>query len=709
VDIEAGESPQHARDAALLRGRVAILYALSQHYLFLPFVALCMAASLLERHTALPLLAVPFVLLIIATLASSRLKAAYDKRNPADNPAVWAERYTIMSGVTGMVWGIGAVIWFVPGSFSAQAYLVLAFLGMSATEFLARAAYRPAYLAHAVGSLLPLIVLLMLDGGLYQMLSANLVMFFGGVLYGYSAKAVELLQESILLRHDNAELIRRLSEEKHAAELGRDVAQASERIKSAFISNISHELRTPLNAILGMAQLLERSDLEKAQRDHVKVLLEGGRGLKTLLDDVIALAQQTDAPIASPEEGSDASQAARTVVRLLQPNAWEKRLRLSFNVAPGLPRAAADPRLLRRVLLKLVGNAIRFTERGAIEIVLDADIDETGRQRVRFVVTDTGPGIPHHLLATIFEPFAKTEETYAARHAGTGVGLAVAKRLVESVGGTIGVESEPGMGASFWITVPVVHRAKASDKAQETIAPPRDLALLLYLPDDAMRASIEALLSPFGNALTVATTLAQAATISARGGFSLIISAASTAGALAATPGQRTPILALLTDEEHQPDGANGTLRWPTDPDALYAAIIAMTERSAKSAEITNEDRLQAAIDAKAMAELEKTLGLTTLIDILQSYLQTAEELATALLSASDKEDWSQAGRLAQDFAGAAGALGLGALAASARLLAQSARDGAKDYTLSLATDEVLAEHRHVREALTRLYPDLSA
>jgi HPt (histidine-containing phosphotransfer) domain-containing protein len=121
------------------------------------------------------------------------------------------------------------------------------------------------------------------------------------------------------------------------------------------------------------------------------------------------------------------------------------------------------------------------------------------------------------------------------------------------------------------------------------------------------------------------------------------------------------------------------------------------------------DDAMDAAIDAKAIAELEKSLGFKTLIDILQSYLHTGEELATSLSAASDKEDWGQAGRLAQDFAGAAGGLGLTALTAAARLLAQGARDGANDQTLSTATDDVLSEHRRVREALRRLYPDLSA
>ncbi len=155
--IEPRANQSILRDQALLRDRIAILYALSDHYLFLPFAALCMAASLVGPHAVLSYAATPFILLIAITVVGGRLKAAYDRRKPGDDPAPWASRYTILSGVSGLAWGVGAIIWFVPGSFPAQAYLVLAFLGMSATEFVCRAAYRPAYLTHAAGSLLPFV------------------------------------------------------------------------------------------------------------------------------------------------------------------------------------------------------------------------------------------------------------------------------------------------------------------------------------------------------------------------------------------------------------------------------------------------------------------------------------------------------------------------------------------------------------------------
>jgi signal transduction histidine kinase/HPt (histidine-containing phosphotransfer) domain-containing protein len=710
VTIEGGENHPLSKQDALLSGRVAILYALSRYSLFLPFASLCMAACLMERPKSVALAIAPLFLLVGAALCAHRLRAYYDRRGENQDPRLWAYRYTILSGIAGGIWGAGAFVWFVPGSFPAQAYLVLAFLGVSAVEFVARAAYRPAYLAHAAGSLVPLAALLIHEGGTYQMLTAVLVLFFGGTLYNYSGRVAELLDESILLRHDNAGLIRRLSEEKQAAERIRDAAQASERAKSAFVANISHELRTPLNAILGMAQLLERSDLVKAQRDHVKVLLESSRGLKTLLDDIIALSQETAEPSPSADEGCDAAQAVRTVARLLQPNAWEKRLRLSINIAPGLPRAAADPRLFRRVVLKLAGNAIKFTERGNIEMALDTVSDAAGASCVRFTVTDTGPGIPHHLLATIIEPFTKNDDSYATRNTGAGIGLAVAKRLIESIGGAIGVESEPGMGARFWIEIPTVTSATIEECASEDhAAPPSGLSLLAYLPDETMRSSIERLLTPFGNSISRADTLAESITMSARGSYALILAAAANVDAFAAVPGQRTPILALATAEERHPGGADAVLRWPSAPNALYAAITAVTGDGARPSENLKEDHIEAAIDAKAISDLEKSLGFKTLIDILQSYMHTADELAAALSATSDKEDWSQAGRLAQDFAGAAGGLGLSALTAAARLLAQGARDGADDSTLFTAAEGVLSEHSRVREALRRLYPDLAA
>jgi HPt (histidine-containing phosphotransfer) domain-containing protein len=235
------------------------------------------------------------------------------------------------------------------------------------------------------------------------------------------------------------------------------------------------------------------------------------------------------------------------------------------------------------------------------------------------------------------------------------------------------------------------------------------VSVLVHAPDEPVRAQIQNLLSPFGNRLTFAPTLAEATALAGRGGFAVIISIASGLDALIATPGLRTPVVALMTKPGRPPEAADASVRWPAPASALYRAINTVLGAADDGAAGEASDAVDAAIDAKAFAELEKSLGFKTLIDILQSYLTTAEELATALNHALEQEDWTQAGKLAQDIAGAAGGLGLSALTSAARSLAQGAREGTQTDNLSEAGHSVLSQHARVREALRRLYPDLAA
>lgn len=237
-----------AEQRALLNGRVAVLYASSQYFLALPFAAQCMAAVIAHAPVHLWLSLMPFVFQIATTITGNRLKAAYDRRPPKDDPVTWLRRYMILSGVDGATWGFGAVVWFVPGAFHEQAYLCLAFLGMTVTEFLVRSAYRPAYLLHAATSLGPLALLLFLEGSAHAMLTSVLVLFFGGVLYSYCEVIGNLIDDSVLLRHDNPQIVIRPSHKKHEAAT-------------------HHERHTPRTAIIGLAQLFARVKLEQTRRD----------------------------------------------------------------------------------------------------------------------------------------------------------------------------------------------------------------------------------------------------------------------------------------------------------------------------------------------------------------------------------------------------------------------------------------------------------
>ena len=701
--IEGGEDR-----AAVFAGRIDILFALGRHYLSLPFAALCIPATLFAGRDPGWLPMMPLMLQITVVIAAEQLTTAYKKRNRADDPRFWAWRYTFVSAIAGATWGVGVLFWFVRDSFPAQAYLVIAFLGMTATEFIARSAYRPAYLVHALFSLGPLVAVLLLAGGLYQVLTAVLVTLFGAVLFTYCKGMARLLDESIFLKLENVGLVTRLSREKKDAEAARDAAQASGQVKSSFIANISHELRTPLNALLGMTQLLDRAELEKPHRDHVKVMLEAGKGLQMLLDDMIALARDGGSETA---EDSDPVQAARAVGRLLQPRAWEKRLRLTVTAPSNLPHVALDGRRLRQALLKLVDNALKFTEHGGVEIRAERD-----GETVRFGVIDTGQGVLKEVGPTLFKPFTPGDVSYARRQQGMGLGLAVVKRIVESAKGEIGFESVPGEGSTFWFALPLsgaadYSSAEADLPSGETAVPPSKQSFLVFTRDASIDAQIARYLEPFGNQIQCPASLAEAIAQSARAPFSALIVSATDADNWAAAPGVTAPVLALLSRGERAPVTASEVLRWPASAQELYGVLAALHERTRPQNEAAAEPApdMLAPIDADAFAALEKSVGLKSLLGILESYIENAELLCAGLAEACAAEKWDDASRLAQDIAGAAGGLGLIAVTAAARGFTAKTRQGESRHELRNAAQMVVGEQVRARQALGNLYPDLVA
>ncbi len=701
------ESASQDGDRGIYAGRIGILYALGRHYLSLPFAALCVSAKLFGSGNEGIFPFLPLVLLIVVAIAAEQLTEAYKRQAPGEDAHFWAGRYVFVSAVAGASWGVGVFFWFVPDSFPAQAYLCLAYMGMTATEFIARSAHRPAYLAHAAFSLGPLILMLLIHGGLYSTMSAVLVFCFAAVLVSYANAMARLLDESIRLKFDNATLVRNLYAEKQQAEVARDAAQSSASAKSAFIANISHELRTPLNALLGMAQLLDQADLGSPHHNHVKVMLEAGRGLQVLLDDVIALTQDDDDRLMDVE--CDPVQAARAVARLLQPLSWEKRLRLTVTTGANLPRIAADPRRVRQALLKLADNGLKFTDAGGVEIHVDTYSND-GAEFVRFAVVDTGHGVPPEIAPTLFGAFSPGETSYARRVQGAGLGLAVVKRIVDAAGGETGFESEPGQGATFWFSLPAVTYAATEQATEDSDAtpPPCGLSLLAFVGNDDAQKQLAHALEPFGNKLVSARTAAEAIARAGREHFDVIIVGAENADMLAAAPGVKAPILALLSRGERAPVCAKEVIRWPALPREIYHALASISAKAAISASPPAEEII-AAINSQAFAQLEKSVGVPTLVEILKSYIETAEKLCAALGAASEDANWEQAGRLAQDIAGSASGLGFSAMTAAARGFAAAAREGASASALRNETQSILREHQRVRQALTNLYPDLAA
>jgi signal transduction histidine kinase len=249
--------------------------------------------------------------------------------------------------------------------------------------------------------------------------------------------------------------IQALRATEHTLEQARGEAERANHAKSEFLSRMSHELRTPLNAILGFAQLLEMDSLSNEQHESLGYILKAGKHLLDLINEVLDIARIEAGRLVVTLEPVPLAETAREVITLVAPLAAERAIHVRQRIPErDGPVVLADRQRLKQILLNLLSNAVKYNTLGG-DVVVSYD---AGPDRVRIRVTDTGPGIPEDKRARLFLPFERLGVSQSGVE-GTGLGLALSKRLTEAMGGAIGLDSEVGQGSTFWVELPTADAA----------------------------------------------------------------------------------------------------------------------------------------------------------------------------------------------------------------------------------------------------------